>query len=445
MKSKLYVSFYRKYAFSAILVVVMLLAGIYFFRHFEISSKDKATNEQVSFIKSPENTEKEIVLSEFDPNELSKSQWQKLGFSEKQAETILKYKNIVGGSFSSKEQFSKCYVVSDEKYLELEPYLLLPENTAEKPFTYFKSSNKSLNIPGKFNPDHYTKDNWINLGFSEKQAEAILKYKNYLGGSFISKEKFRECFIISDENYLKLKPYLLLPERTPNSQNSYYKKTENTKISYTVFDPNDLDEQGWMHIGFSEKQAATIIKYRDKILKGKFNSPEDLQRCFVVSEDKFNELKSYIRINNQNVSEQVSSQKSAEQTLKTDFSKTDLNTISFQQLQEFGFDEKAAGSFIGFRKKLGGFATKDQILETYNINKELTQKLINTAFLKSDNIQKYSLTNAPEKWLKEHPYFKYYADKIIFFRITYPDDKKILKMMKLKPDTEAKMKLYLTE
>jgi hypothetical protein len=56
------------------------------------------------------------------------------------------------------------------------------------------------------------------MGFSEKQSAAIVKYKNYLGGSFLSKEKFKECFIINDENYKKLYPYLILPEKTPENK-----------------------------------------------------------------------------------------------------------------------------------------------------------------------------------------------------------------------------------
>ena len=48
------------------------------------------------------------------------------------------------------------------------------------------------NVSRKFNPDLYSESDWQNMGFSEKQAAAIVKYKNYLGGSFVSKEKFKE-------------------------------------------------------------------------------------------------------------------------------------------------------------------------------------------------------------------------------------------------------------
>ncbi len=290
---------------------------------------------------------------------------------------------------------------------------------------------KGIIISGKFNPDLLSADDWLRMGFSERQAESIIKYKNYLGGSFISKEKFKECFIISPENYNKLEPYILLPAKTPENFRNFAKNNPvKSKIQYHTFDPNQLNLDEWKALGFSEKQAATIITYRDRNLQGSFKNPEDLQKCFVISAEKFQEMKPYIKLQEK-------------QQEKTDFSKTDLNTITFKQLIEFGLDEKSAGSIIGFRNKLGGFMNKQQILSTYNIDKDLVQKLISTAPLNTANVPKYTLVDAPEVWLKNHPYFKYSADKIIYYRISNPDDKKIWKLLKLKPEYEEKMKLYI--
>ena len=92
----------------------------------------------------------------------------------------------------------------------------------------------------------------------------------------MSKEKFKECFIISDENYYKLAPNLLLPEKTPENfkQNSRNLTQEKPKIQYFDFNPNLLDKEGWQKLGFSEKQAIVILNYRDKNLKGSFKSLE---------------------------------------------------------------------------------------------------------------------------------------------------------------------------
>lgn len=423
-------------------VLGMLLLSLTVFQNYTDKSDEKFP--ELTFISEDLPSES---LSEFDPNDLDEAQWQKLGFSEKQTATILKYKKIVGGKFLSKEQFKKCFAVSEEKYAQLENLILLPETNAEaKGSSNFKSfEKKSIHITKKFNPDQLSQIEWEKIGFSERQAAAILKYKNYLGGSFVSKEKFRECFIINDENYQKLEPYLILPAKTPAGYNPYSGKSfsSKNKFQHINFDPNTLDIGGWIALGFSEKQANVIVNYRDRNLKGSFKTLEDIKNCFVISPEKFEELKPFIRLNPSTMAKKSDDKISEFKQEKTDFSKTDLNSVTFKQLLEFGLDEKSAGSMIGFRKKLGGFMMKEQILETYNIDKELVQKLLSIAPLDNSTVERYSLVNAPEEWLKNHPYFKYSADKIIYYRISNPDDKKIWKLLKTKPEYEARMRLYV--
>lgn len=429
-------TYYQRLAGMGLLLVIL-------FTFQEYTSKDKEDFSEVKFVTEHPAA---INLTEFDPNELDAKQWQNLGFTEKQVKTILNYKKIVGGKFISKEQLKKCFAISENQFSALDPYVLLPETGKEAQSNRFNNYEKrGITISGSFNPDHYSAADWQKMGFSEKQAAAILKYKHYLGGSFVSKEKFRECFIISEENFQKISPYLLLPEKAPASP-AHYAKNPNqgkTKIRYYAFDPNTLDLEGWKSLGFSEKQAQTIINYRDRNLKGSYKSLEEIQRCFVISPEKFAELKPFIRLNTTSITANPSNKNPELNQQETDFSKVDLNSITFRQLIEFGFDERAAGSLIGFRKKLGGFVTKEQILTTYNIDKELTQKLLSAAPLNTSNVQKYTLLDAPEEWLKNHPYFKYSADKIIFYRLSEKDERKIWKLLKVKPEYEARMKMYL--
>ena len=387
-----------------------------------------------------------IILTEFDPNDLDEKKWKNLGFSEKQVKTILNYKKIVGGNFKSKAQFRKCYAVSPEKYEQLKDYILLPENNSEfrkQSFASHSYEKKKLNIQGKFNPDHYSQNDWENLGFSAKQAAAILKYKAYLGGSFISKEKLKECFIINDEQFAQMVPYVILTAKTPeNFANKFEKKKpkETVKINHH-FDPNSLNADGWQALGFSEKQANVIVNYRDKNLRGSFKSLEDIQKCFVISAEKFEEMKPWIKLTIPEKSQQLDDKPSFAE--KTDFKNINLNEINFKQLREFGFTEKDSAGILAFRKKLGGFINKNQLLETYEIDRALGEKLIYVAKVDNSNVAKYTLASAPEDWLKKHPYFRYSADRIIYYRLTNPEDKKIWKFLKLKPEYEQKMKLYL--
>lgn len=376
-------------------------------------------------------------LSPFNPNDLDEEGWQRLGFSEKQVKTILKYKDIVGGRFVSKEQLSKCYVISKEKYETLKNFIILPETYSENRKPQYSHSRHSLYIKGKFNPDQYTQAQWQALGFSERQAQAIMKYKNYLGGSFLSKEKFAECFVISPENYRQLAPYLILPEKVEKDwSNADFDKTKRQKInlvSYTKFNPNSYSKEDWERIGFSEKQAQAIINYRDKKLGGRFSSLGDLKNCFVISEQKYQEMAPYIVI-----------PKEAEKP-KIDFSKLELNSITYEQLLAFGFSPKEAKGFVSFREALGGFQDKNQILEVYGIDQNLASKLMGIAQFDNSKVKKYKLVEAPENWLKQHPYFKYYSDKILYFRMNYRSTDKILKKANARDFDLPKMKLYLRE
>ncbi|MEJ8605662.1 helix-hairpin-helix domain-containing protein [Riemerella anatipestifer] len=426
-------------------VIAVLLLGIQIFFYFYKKQKEEQPLPELTFTTSVEHEHQDrekLNLTPFNPNQLSLQDWQNLGFSERQSETILKYKDLLGGSFSSKEELSKCYVISAEKFSELSEFIMLPDKIAK---SHENSSHQSfykskINVNKPFNPDLYSVSDWVKLGFSEKQAQSFIKYKNYLGGSFISKEKLRDCYTLSPENYAIIAPYVLLPNKVnPSTTNEIREKKES--VVYQSFDPNDLDLEGWQKLGFSEKQAAVIVNYKQKILKGKFKTADDVKKCFVISDEKFQALTPYIRIKN----EEPSVVETIKPQIKTNFASVDLNEISYEQLVEFGFTPKAAKSYISFRGLLGGFANKKQILEAYYIDPDLTQKLIETAYLDASKVKKYSLSNAPEEWLKKHPYFKYHADKIIFYRLTTPNDKKIIKFIKPKPEYLEKMTWYMEE
>ena len=69
----------------------------------------------------------------FDPNTVSVADLQRLGLSERQAESIENYRSK-GGRFRSKADFRKMYVVSDTLFARLEAYIEIPKlelNTAD--------------------------------------------------------------------------------------------------------------------------------------------------------------------------------------------------------------------------------------------------------------------------------------------------------------------------
>ncbi|MDR1877112.1 MAG: helix-hairpin-helix domain-containing protein [Flavobacteriaceae bacterium] len=202
---------------------VLILMGIIFLAEIFIH-KDLLFSEDVQAEKLPSRLIEEIRLADlngsksnkvklqpFNPNDYTRKNWEEIGFSVKQAEVILKYKALLGGKFLSKEQIKACFVISEEKYNDLSPFLLLPEKGGQQQLS-FPSSDKKYSLQ-KFDPNAYTLKDWMNIGFSEKQAAVILKYKNILGGKFVSKEQIKKCFVISEEKYLELTPFIQLPDK----------------------------------------------------------------------------------------------------------------------------------------------------------------------------------------------------------------------------------------
>lgn len=83
------------------------------------------------------------VFTTFNPNDLNAQQWEKLGFTPKQAKQFLTIKKNLQRKFYSKEQLSECFMISKDKFAELSPYILLPETTNNKDSEYRKKDKNS--------------------------------------------------------------------------------------------------------------------------------------------------------------------------------------------------------------------------------------------------------------------------------------------------------------
>ncbi len=146
-------------------------------------------------------------LIPFHPDTVRLATWVSLGFSEKQAGVILRYREKSGG-FRSKEHFRRCYVVDETAYQRLAPYLLLPEKEES---AYSRNENKRSEQPHElfaFNPDTASAATFERLGFTPKQAQALLHYRAKLGGAFGSPERFARSYVVDSARFQALKPYL---------------------------------------------------------------------------------------------------------------------------------------------------------------------------------------------------------------------------------------------
>jgi len=83
-------------------------------------------------------------------------------------------------------------------------------------------------------------------------------------------------------------------KRDSLSTDSSQVKKIKRQLSYFEFDPNKIGVKEWVLLGFTEKQAESIEKY--KVKGGKFYRPQDLMRLYVMDEEHYYKLKPFVKI-----------------------------------------------------------------------------------------------------------------------------------------------------
>ena len=148
------------------------------------------------------NFKKDYKLVKFDPNNYSSSDWKSIGFSEKQANIIVNYKNKIGG-FKKKSDVEKVFVISEKKYKELKPFLNIKEMKVIDNFEL----KKEVVIIKPLKVYELNSASIIELisisGIGEFTAKGIIKHKDLIGG-FHSISQLKEIYGIENDNYDKI-------------------------------------------------------------------------------------------------------------------------------------------------------------------------------------------------------------------------------------------------
>jgi len=192
----------------------------------------------------------------FDPNTVSVADLQRLGLSERQAESIENYRSK-GGRFRSKADFQKMYVVSDTLYARLEPYIDIPKlelNTAD--------SAALLTL----------------RGIGPYYAHKILAYRDRLGG-FVDAAQLREIEGIDAERFAGLADQV---------------SVDPAKIrKLDLWHASDTALARHPYIG--PRAARGIVRYRE-LAAPALQTLSDLSREHILPEENIEKLKNYIDI-----------------------------------------------------------------------------------------------------------------------------------------------------
>jgi DNA uptake protein ComE-like DNA-binding protein len=191
------------------------------------------------------------------------------------------------------------------------------------------------------------------------------------------------------------------------------------------FDPNTLDENGWLKMGFTSRQFQSIENYLSK--GGKFRKPKDLNKMYCISEVEFAIVEPFIVIE-EPIEKAAVSRKSKNKTRsnkttslketskpKVEYTTTELNSADSAKLVgNLKLYPSNASRVIKYKNELGGFYKKEQLLEVYNFPEGYYRKIEVFIEVDSSLVNRINVNSISFKKLLKHPYFNYETTKLIF-------------------------------
>lgn len=215
-----------------------------------------------------------------------------------------------------------------------------------------------------------------------------------------------------------------LPESVSSVPDSVECRSAEPAVSsvLTAFDPNLADSAELTALGLPAYVVRNVLKYRQK--GGSFPTPESFARIYGLTETQYEELKPYIRIS-ESFARKPHRKKSAPVTrepLRRDTLRwpkaekypegtlVDANTADTTELKKIpGIGSGIARAIVGYRHRLGGFCSLEQLQEI----KYITPELLRWFKLENDSVRRLDINRAGLDQLRAHPYLNFYQAKVI--------------------------------
>jgi len=199
------------------------------------------------------------------------------------------------------------------------------------------------------------------------------------------------------------------------------------KNSLFRFNPNTLNDDGWLSLGLSEGKLKVLRNYQES--GGYFKQKEDLQRCYAFGDAFYNTIKEYVSIPKPKTTE-PKSQKPITLTKIIELNQADsLSLISIKGIGPF-----YAKQILKYRSELGGFYSYNQFSEIWGLEKLDVEKLKLQTLIDTLYISKVNVNTIELEQLKIHPYLNYkQAKMIVNFRIQHGDFKQVKDIQKIRP------------
>lgn len=203
----------------------------------------------------------------------------------------------------------------------------------------------------------------------------------------------------------------IIKEKEAKSSNVYINREEvkmtEEMIRPANFDPNTSRYSELISVGFPQRIANTIIKFRDN--GGLFKSNPDLYKIYGIDSSYQELIENYCKIDPGKI-QQIENQRSS----YLNKLKIELNGADSAMLTQIsGIGQVLSMRIIRYREKLGGFVRKEQLMEIYGIHPENYNSFDSRLTLDTNQIILLNINQASEQELSKHPYLNNYQSRAI--------------------------------
>lgn len=260
-----------------------------------------------------------------------------------------------------------------------------------------------------FDPNLIGVTEWMQLGFTEKQAMSIENYKAS-GAVFKIKKDVLKLFMVDQKLYNKLEPFIDLPETYSSS--TEFKGSEVKKSIYAVL---------------LQKSEVPIYSGFENFDSVYYSKKDGFYTYCVMPFNTFEDAETFLENNNLQTEVLELQNKAGYYPIKSKEKNEvaplllDLNTADTTQLKLLkGIGSYYANKIVTYREQLGGFISTEQIMEIKGFKEETYLKIVNQLEINVNEIEKLNINLLDISELKKHPYISWnVANSIVQIRNNY--------------------------
>ena len=193
----------------------------------------------------------------------------------------------------------------------------------------------------KFNPNTASVDDWEKLGVTAKHA-AVIKNYTTKGGHFRKADDLKKIYGISDDDYTRLAPFIIIPQGTKPNVVVELNTADSARLT-------DID-------GIGGAFAKRIVYYRERL--GGFITKEQLKEVYGIDELKYNEIKNQVKVDARRIR------------------KININTITFDKLRLMPYlSYKQGNAIVEYRKQHGDYTSIADLKNIAIIDDDILRKI----------------------------------------------------------------------